>query len=1121
MPQIYDNLRKNTLAFGLKTSFENYQRLDIATGYINLSAWNEFADQIGQKPIPETLSGAGEPTPVVRILVGMVPRATGAEILERGQKELRGEKTKRRSSHEEQILHKRELINHLRAQLMSGVSSAERADALTTLKKQLANGRVQMKVYTQRPLHGKTYIMHDGVHPASTIGYIGSSNFTHAGLNDNLELNIDVLDQQASRHLAEWFNKLWDDKTSFSITTDIIELIEESWAEKQLTPYEVYLKVCYELSEDMREGAGYTLPKSLDDILLDYQKSAVKVLARRLIRRGGTMLGDVVGLGKTITAVATAVMVQNMYSYRTLVLCPPKLVKMWEEHLNAYEVNGKVVSYSMAHKVLPDLSRFRLVICDESHNLRNEETQVYEAIRRYVEENGSNVLLLTATPFNLSFRDVAAQLGLYIDEDEDLGISPVIALEKNPKLRDKVDGKITTLGAFKHSEEVEDWRRLMSDHLVRRTRSFVKRGAPTERQIMPDGRQVDRPYVLLSNGEKFYYPERFSQAISHDFAEDDPARLMESEQTLDEIKNLNLPRYRISDFDDPAQPHSLEDQQIVDDATSGRGNVAGFVRVGLYKRLSSSGEAFIRSLKRQLRRNEIWLYALERQLPLPTGSYSEKQLGGDIDMSDEYSSFYGSDYIDDSEENIQTNAQRYCNLRENAPKKLRWVNSTIFRPALAAQLQKDNETLRKMLARFGAWTYERDSKLQALKILIERDHPDEKVLVFTEYKDTAEYVARGLRELGVERVAAVSGTSENPVELARRFSPKSSRLPGQDEHEFDPETELNVLVATDVLSEGQNLQDSHVVVNYDLPWAIIRLIQRAGRVDRVGQESDVVNIYLISHENVEETLQLRSRIQRRLEDSAQAFGSDEVFFGGERERQILDDFYKGYLDDMEEEDPFADAVSEAWLVWSHLQEHNPQLAKKIEGLQDKLISTRQLRALDRNNRFVNYVSTESGLDVFIVDRLDAELGDYRPTLISASEALRLFEAEPTTPTVEVLDNQFELQNTLVRYAFEQDVTANGNLKGVRKRIHLRFNGRSNTRSILCSDPEADVALDQLFQYPLQAAAESELSKKMKYSDEDLLAEVKRLHAEGRLVLSSISDDHVRVVCSLGIAGPTY
>src|SRR5699024_8412105 len=163
-----------------------------------------------------------------------------------------------------------QLVSHLRNQLMRGLATTKGQATLQTLKGQLQTGRVQMKVFTQRPLHGKTYIFHAPDDPfASKWGYVGSSNLTGAGLHNNLELNIDVQDSDATAKLAAWFDEQWEDPFSLPITEEIIELIANSWAEQgQPTPFEVYLKVCHALSQDARDGMGYVLPKSVSTLLL-------------------------------------------------------------------------------------------------------------------------------------------------------------------------------------------------------------------------------------------------------------------------------------------------------------------------------------------------------------------------------------------------------------------------------------------------------------------------------------------------------------------------------------------------------------------------------------------------------------------------------------------------------------------------------------------------------------------------------------------------------------------------------------------------------------------------------------------------------------------------------------
>src|SRR5919205_1867552 len=860
MPTIFDNSETSTLGDSLLRTFPEHKRIDVATGYFDLRGWGTFSDLVEAKQKPE---GESCP-PVARILVGMVAPSAAEAMLQDLQEQVQAPDPHAHIADFESARHRQaQLVNHLREQLMRGLSTKDGQSSLRALKRQLRAGMVQIKVFTRRPLHGKAYVLHNPGHYALPImGYLGSSNLTAAGLYRNLELNIDVLDQDAAHKLDEWFTTHWDDPYSLPITEQIIELIEESWAaEKQPTPFEVFLKVCHSMSQDVRDGYGYVLPPSMHELLLDYQESAVRILARRIVRRGVTMLGDVVGLGKTLTAVATALLLQAGEDYSTLVLCPKNLEEMWQKHLDAYDINGRVVPYSMAAKVLPELKRFQLVICDESHNLRTNTRRDYEAIRQYVRGNDSKVLLLTATPYNLAFEDVANQIGLYLDEDDDLGIEPMAALEANPALAEKVDGKTNTLAAFRLSDEAEDWKRLMSDHLVRRTRSFIKRTAKKKPVVQPDGQTIELEYLQFSDGRPFFFPTRVSKPVSHDFEDDDPARLMEDDETLDAIKSLLLPRYVLASYDSPKRRHTEEDKKILEDIKTGRGNVAGFVRTGLFKRLSSSGYSFIQSLQRQRARNDLYLYAIENRLRVPLGNFAEKQFG----VTDED--------IEDSEGTHGTSASRYEHLQRSLPESTKWLNTTIFTDALRADLRRDNETLTWLLDRYGAWDSSKDSKVNALVDLLTKEHPGDKVLVFTEYKDTAEYIAKALQEAGIQNVGLATGDTANPGGVARRFSPASNKLPGADSEDPTVAEPIDVLIATDVLSEGQNLQDSHVVVNYDLPWAIIRLIQRAGRVDRIGQKSHTVYVYLISHEKVEEQISLRQRIKQRLESSAQAFGS--------------------------------------------------------------------------------------------------------------------------------------------------------------------------------------------------------------------------------------------------------
>jgi len=230
-------------------------------------------------------------------------------------------------------------------------------------------------------------------------------------------------------------------------------------------------------------------------------------------------------------------------------------------------------------------------------------------------------------------------------------------------------------------------------------------------------------------------------------------------------------------------------------------------------------------------------------------------------------------------------------------------------------LERDARALLGILTRVGPWDDKRDTKLNALHELLIRRHPQEKVLVFSQFADTIDFLHDQLTARGVTRLAAATGDTEDPTAVAHRFSPVSNGKRAQ----VSSSDELRVVLATDVLSEGQNLQDCAVVVNYDLPWAIIRLIQRAGRVDRIGQQSDTITCYsFLPADGVERIIRLRSRVRRRLQENAEVVGADELFFDDDKGDLPLLNLYHekaGTLDG--DEDVEVDLASYAYQIWKN------------------------------------------------------------------------------------------------------------------------------------------------------------------------------------------------------------
>jgi hypothetical protein len=1003
-----------------------------------------------------------------------------------------------------------------REQLTWGVPTAKDEKTLRTLRRQLAEGRVVVKLFLRHNLHAKLYLCHRANPvPVPRVGFVGSSNLTFSGLERQGELNVDVLPHDDTEKLHAWFNDRWDDRFSLDITQDLIDILDESWAADRLVqPYVTHLKVAYHLSRDARAGLiEFGLPDSMQRTLLEYQSAAVRITARNLMERGGAMIGDVVGLGKTIVATAVALVLQEEQGYETLIVCPKNLVKMWEGYVHRYRLHAKVLSLSMVHKELEDLRRYRLVIIDESHNLRNPKRKDYAFIKDYVSLNDPKVLLLTATPFNTSMTDVSSQLGIFVDDDQDLGVRPEAAIDDIGELDflTRCDDKPSTLRAFALSEKPEDWQRLLAQFLIRRTRRFIRENYA---KLDPDN---DRYYLVFGDGSKHYLPDRLPKPLPFETSDDDPASDMASADALEAIDTLTLPRYDLRRYVDPEGPKpNPDEQQFLGDLERAGGNLLGFTKTMLMKRLSSSGAVFLLSLKRHLLRNHVYLEALKSDGFIPVGTVDDSQMFTDVselltipvldDDSDLDPDTTSADWADLA-------AEALAQLVEKDPAGVTWVRPALFMPKLKEDIDADNATIQELLDRFGAWDHRTDSKVDALADLLVKDHAQEKVLIFSEYADTATYVADALKQRGIARVASVTGSNEDPTTLARRFSPKSNA-------ELGPapavDKELRVLVATDVLSEGQNLQDAAIVVNFDLPWAIIKLIQRAGRVDRIGQTAEEVLVYtFLPTGGVEEVLRLRGRVADRLAQNASVFGSDERFLNTPGEAQLIEGLF-------DEDKPFpegegeeqVDYASAAYEIWRNAEENHPEMALAAVELPDVTYST-TVPAEGGKGGVVVYT-----LSAFGVDRIGFSPLEGKPTRLSPYEALQLTACEPDTPPLPRLDDHHELvQTALDGPLTAEDHNPEGMLSGVRKRVYERVrNFVTDTKGQLFSlDSEVDEAVDALYRSPLTEQAKQALSRALRSrQSEDLAALVVQLHAEGRLSIdTSAEPDDIHIVCSMG------
>ena len=1105
MPKIIDNIVLDAECELLDSLSSSYQ-LDAAIGYFNLRGWGLLAEAVDALP-------ARADGPKARILVGMheAPADEMTRLARLGQAAPMDNAGAARL--------KNETVGEYREQLQVGLPTYGDEAALRTLLRQIESGTVEVRVHMAHRLHAKLYLCHRDDTAAPRVAYVGSSNLTSSGLREQGELNVDVVDGDATEKLARWFEDRWNDPLSADAAPQLAEVLKESWAsEEPLDPYMVYLKMAYHLSQEAREGlVEYGLPASMQNELLDFQAAAVKIAARIVMQKGGAMIGDVVGLGKTLVGTAIARLLQEEQGFETLVVCPKNLTEMWESYLHHYEVRGKVESLSMVHKNLPDARRYRLVIIDEAHNLRSDKRRDHRVIKDFITDNDSRTLLLTATPYNKQLGDLASQLSLFIRPDADLGVRPERAIAEigEGDFSYLCDGQTSSLAAFRRSEHVEDWQALMSQYMVRRTRRFVE----DNYALTDDG---GRRYLEFGTGKRFHFPDRTPLPVDWDLTEDDPAHEMTSDRTLDAIRDLRLPRYQLGYFIDedfvPGDPH---ERQLVEDLeNSAQGNLAGFTRITMFKRLSSSGPAFVATLRRHRLRNLVAAYALANGLDMPIGSVDNALWAAETDQEPEDS---GED--DDSGGAAlfgaggETAASAYDKLSATSPKAIRWAPPHMFSADLVDELRADAGIISGLLDRFGDWDADRDGKIAALMDVLTVQHSDAKVLIFTEAADTARYVWAELVRRGVSDAGLVTGDTDDPTSVAQRFSPVSNGFGGDGKPVRD---ELRVLVSTDVLSEGQNLQDAHIVVNYDLPWAIVKLVQRAGRVDRIGQRSaEVLVVSLMPDASVEEEIELRGRVLRRLGENAQLLGSDEAFFGHHSERQVISGVFDessgfGLGAGVDEVDP----VSMAYEIWRHAESADPDLAKKVAALPNVVYATKALTdsPADAVSGVVIHTQTHAGADAFAF--IEPSGSGRR---VTPQEALRLAESKPSTPSAPRLDGHHDLVAAALSGALRTPTgRTSGALQGVRGKVWNRFDGQLDnfTDTLWVTKADLETALDAINARPLYESATQRLARALRErSDDDLAALIVDLHNDDRLCVPPVPQgDHAEpsIVCSLGL-----
>lgn len=888
-PSFVDNRDGNTLEVALRTrldwfhaNFKSLVDVDIVSGYFNPEGFGRIADRL-------------EKCGKVRLLLGAEPLPPPARPM-RHLTDQRGERFERQVLR--QALDATEHGLRRDRDLLSFTPRTD--DAIRRLLDFLASGRIEVRRYEKRFLHGKAFIFAGGHGVVA-----GSSNFTAAGLTSNLELNLGHYDGSVTQPVEEWFESLWNEAVPY----DLASIYEARFEEHD--PYLIYLRVLWERYRDELQKEREETGKI---VLTRFQNDGLDRARRILEKYNGVLIADSVGLGKTFLAGELLRQTIERERKRALLIAPAALRDgTWARFKSRFQLGVEVKSFEEVagdvqlggtlHQLDEKIDQYSLVVIDEAHAFRNADTTRARALRQLLAgDPPKQVVLMSATPVNNSLWDLYNLLLYFVGHDALFAEVGILSLKK--RFDEAARHDPFTLKP-----------QLLFDILdattVRRTRHFVKKYYPNDRIERKEGRvtiQFPRPHVEprqydLEEVLPGFFGE-FTDALAPE--EGEPA--------------LTMARYW------PSRYH-------VDGTTDARElALVGLIRTGLLKRFESSTYAFARTLERMVRAHDALLDVLKKGVIPSPQTLTDLTDAEDDEAWDEI--LATGDSLDAADYRV-------------------------------AELERDVKHDRTLLERFRARaetvTRENDPKLQLLVdelVRILKDAEEHgigeeatrnrrKVLIFSYFADTVEWIAEFLKDqLATDRrlaayrgrLAVVRGT-EGYDDVGRReavygFVPVSSEAPAGWTHD-----RFDILVTTDVLAEGMNLQQASRIINYDLPWNPMRLVQRHGRIDRIGSpHSDVYLTCIFPDKQIERMLKLEKRIRVKLAQAAASIGIDDEVIPGV---EIIDRNFADTVEEIERLKQRDASIFETGGEDAHAysgEEYRQELRKAIsEGLEAQIL----------------------------------------------------------------------------------------------------------------------------------------------------------------------------------------
>ncbi|MCV9388071.1 helicase-related protein [Reichenbachiella ulvae] len=1003
--KFFTNEKDNSLLKKFEGAFKhipNIDMFDAMVGYFRASGYfsiRPFIDKV----------------PKVRILVGINVDTLIEKYQSIGQQYLRDPKDT-----------KDEFIKHIKNDIQEAEYDQKVEDGIFQFLKDLVNGKIEVKAHPDRKLHAKIYILRPNdfneYTPASVI--TGSSNLTDAGLgtteSSNYEFNVELRDHSDVQFATDEFQRLWEQAIDI-LPVDLQKIKNETYLNDNFTPYELYIKL---LIEYFGKRIDYD-PANIDLLLPDnfkrltYQAEAAIEGYEKLLKYNGFFLADVVGLGKTVIgAIITKKFIyENGYHTKVLIVFPPALEDNWRRTIRDFHIfnNCYFITTGSLHKILddktadyPNADEYDLIIIDEAHKFRNDTSQMYEKLqtitktdRRIPGEDGDRrkkVMLLTATPLNNQPADIENQVYLFQDKrnanlpkvkDLQSFFKPLKDRYKDLKREDRLDVKKVK----KIFDEIRD--KVIEPLVIRRTRTDILNNKEYVKDIKEQG--IVFPNINPPNPVYYEFDDELSKlfdlTVTYITSLDEKGR---------EAPGLDYYRYRAIEFLLP------EHQAKYGDVKSISGRLAAIMKTLLVKRLESSFHAFKMSLYRFQKNTQHMIDMFEND---------KIYIAPDVDVNK---------YLDEGKED-----ELEEKINEKAGNNQAYEASD-FHDEFVDNLKKDKAIIDELVSNWDKVTF--DPKIERFMIdlkktfLKKKNNHSGKLVIFSESKETIDYIEEHLEAAGFNKSLAISADNRKDKErtIRENFDANLDRKEWKKQYNF--------ILTTEVLAEGINLHRSNVIINYDVPWNATRLMQRIGRVNRIGTEASEINIYnFYPTDKSDNHIKLTNNALKKLQAFHTAFGEDSQIYS-----QLEEIGEAGlYGSQLKEE------VSETLLYLQELRDfkmENPQWFNKIKLIPKKARIGRKLENVTNAHEklpeaTISYIKSENHPGVFYLT--DATNVNHELNFVEAARIFKTLESEEGVKITETHHKQVSSAVDHFKRTFKAETTkkvVKGDLSPAEKRI---------------------------------------------------------------------------------------